>query len=594
MNQRRVDIDCLKGVAIIAVCLYHMGFLDSGYLGVDIFFVINGYFILPRLWESVKKEEFQYFPFVFSKYIRFTPIILLIVAFSLLLGVFFLLPNQIKVLSESSVASSLFLQNEFAAISSGNYWDIQASYSPLMHFWYIGVVFQFYLTIPLILLLLHCITKHCEHQEDKIFLIFLLAIAAVSLSLNFLDINESRKFYSLPFRLYEFCFGGIIVPATRKINSSQCCNKVTIVIPYVILSALLLILCSCFIFHKDIDATAALEAGFDTLGQANLIPREILTLSTVLCTFMVVLSGFKLPIIDAPLAFIGKMSFSIYCWHQFILAYIRSIYSNELDYVVSILFFIISFVLSLLTYRFIEKKVICNIRTLSFCIVISVVLILCSLYVYSHNGVLKDYPEMDITVENAHGRMYSEYCDRVRQYDVDFPNNEKRNLLIIGNSFARDFANVILESSYKDSVNISYCPNLSQLNQPRFEEADVICYHGFKHDILTYKPNPKTKLYGIGTKNYGESISGIYSRRFRDDYYETTIPVIHTILAQEKRLKESWGENYISFLEPIMKENQVTVFTDDNKFISFDCRHLAKAGAQYYSKHLDLRKILIK
>ena len=34
---RRKDIDAMKGIAIIAVIVYHMGILETGYLGVDIF-----------------------------------------------------------------------------------------------------------------------------------------------------------------------------------------------------------------------------------------------------------------------------------------------------------------------------------------------------------------------------------------------------------------------------------------------------------------------------------------------------------------------------------------------------------------------------
>ena len=36
--------DVLKAVAIIAVVLYHFGVSEYGYLGVDIFLVIAGYF----------------------------------------------------------------------------------------------------------------------------------------------------------------------------------------------------------------------------------------------------------------------------------------------------------------------------------------------------------------------------------------------------------------------------------------------------------------------------------------------------------------------------------------------------------------------
>ena len=38
--------DVLKAVAIIAVVLYHVGYMRYGYLGVDIFLVVNGFLLL--------------------------------------------------------------------------------------------------------------------------------------------------------------------------------------------------------------------------------------------------------------------------------------------------------------------------------------------------------------------------------------------------------------------------------------------------------------------------------------------------------------------------------------------------------------------
>ena len=63
-SNRRNDIDALKGISIIAVILYHLGLLRSGYLGVDIFFVISGFLAVSKVFEKVKSGEFdkvQYF-----------------------------------------------------------------------------------------------------------------------------------------------------------------------------------------------------------------------------------------------------------------------------------------------------------------------------------------------------------------------------------------------------------------------------------------------------------------------------------------------------------------------------------------------------
>lgn len=70
MLEYRRDIDLLKGMAIIAVVLYHIGILKSGYLGVDIFFVINGFLVIPSVYKKIYNDEFKYVKFIIKKYIR--------------------------------------------------------------------------------------------------------------------------------------------------------------------------------------------------------------------------------------------------------------------------------------------------------------------------------------------------------------------------------------------------------------------------------------------------------------------------------------------------------------------------------------------
>ena len=48
--------DVLKAFAILAVVLYHMGVCKSGFLGVDIFLVITGYFTAKSIVKILKSS----------------------------------------------------------------------------------------------------------------------------------------------------------------------------------------------------------------------------------------------------------------------------------------------------------------------------------------------------------------------------------------------------------------------------------------------------------------------------------------------------------------------------------------------------------
>lgn len=68
---RNYRIDALKGIAIIAVVLYHFGgTLTYGYLGVDIFFVVSGYFMMKSIAKAMQENRFRYWRFIVSRVAR--------------------------------------------------------------------------------------------------------------------------------------------------------------------------------------------------------------------------------------------------------------------------------------------------------------------------------------------------------------------------------------------------------------------------------------------------------------------------------------------------------------------------------------------
>ena len=183
----RHDLDLLKGLAIIAVVLYHAGWCKSGYLGVDAFFVLNGYLVVPKVISEITNGQFHYFRFLERKIFRLLPLVLIICAISLAIGYWGMLPNDYRYLSEEVIASSVFTNNILQAITTQNYWAA-IYHKVLMHTWFLGVLMQFYVVFPLLMMLIKRRTKTG-----------LIVLVLFSLLLYLLPIDSiGNKYYLLP------------------------------------------------------------------------------------------------------------------------------------------------------------------------------------------------------------------------------------------------------------------------------------------------------------------------------------------------------------------------------------------------------------
>ena len=79
-------IDELKGLAIVAVVLFHLGLFRWGYLGVDVFFAVAGYLTAKSVAKRMEDGTFRYWGFIWSKVVRLWPLVLLAGMLSLVLG----------------------------------------------------------------------------------------------------------------------------------------------------------------------------------------------------------------------------------------------------------------------------------------------------------------------------------------------------------------------------------------------------------------------------------------------------------------------------------------------------------------------------
>jgi peptidoglycan/LPS O-acetylase OafA/YrhL len=575
----RYDLDLLKGLAIIAVVLYHAGWCKSGYLGVDVFLVINGYLVVPKVMNEIEDRRFRYFSFLEKKLFRLLPLVLLVSVFALAIGYMDMLPFDYRFLSEEVVASSFFANNILQSITTQNYWAA-IYHKVMMHTWFLGVLFQFYIIFPLLMLLFRRWMKSA-----------LIVLTALSLLLYLSPIDTiADKYYLLHYRFFELTIGGLIALKTYRGSS---------LLSYAsLLGIILMIFFGAFTIGERA-MPYNLVGGTNTIRE-SFLPRELIFILTVLFTTLFVFCSKQKTRISSVaqnsmiLAPLGRMSLSIFLWHQPLFAFYRYFYADEISFPILLGIIVIALSLSFFTYYVIEKKIQPNIFSRC-CLLLSFVAInTSSLWIYSIGGAVRDVPELDIRKGYADPKVFERYTDRIYEYDKEFSSDStKKRILIVGNSFARDFANILLESSIADSIQLSYHNGFGDCPLSRICQCDRIYFFGWKHQVpeaVWQNLRPHVEIWGIGTKNHGTSNGIFYKNRHRENYFAQRTSIKPDYFAANRILQDQWQGHYVDLLCPILlSDGNVPVFTFDNHFITYDCLHLTPNGARFYAKKCNIQ-----
>lgn len=290
----------------------------------------------------------------------------------------------------------------------------------------------------------------------------------------------------------------------------------------------------------------------------------------------------------------GRYSYDIYIWHQTIIAFLYYSFFQVLN--VHFVFLAVGITLFMTMGSVFARKKIGLLNNkwqrIIFSLGIVIVSGILSIMVYLHAGVVRDVPELGIESNNVHRHMHSEYVDMPYSWNRDFTDSDKIHVLVLGDSFGRDFANILNESAYSDKIEISYIyGNDASLEMDRVDKADFVFY-GTSGSIPESLPDiPEEKLYIAGPKSFGNSNGIIYINRNKTWYFSQKVTLPDEMIDNNEILKAVYGNHYIDMLSPLLDGNRIRVFTDNNYYISQDCRHLTQQGAKYYSRILDLNSI---
>jgi peptidoglycan/LPS O-acetylase OafA/YrhL len=340
----RANIDGLRAVAVGGVMAFHAfpEWLQGGFIGVDVFFVISGYLITSLILKTIENRTFSFSDFYARRIRRIFPSLILVTITCCCFGWFALLPDEYRSLGKHVVGSAVFIPN-FLFWSESGYFDYAADTKPLLHLWSLGIEAQFYLLWPLMVWLsLKC-------RSNLIITSGVLLFASLVLNVSIVDSDTAGAFFSPLTRFWELVSGALLACFLCDENS-----------PFAI-------------FRSRIRSGPIVDNGLAIFGMmclllgASLLTPDVLypgawALIPVAGTLFIIMAGDKAWLNRAVLSNrllvgIGLISFPLYLWHWPLLSFARILEGSSPDFSIRVAAVVLSFVLASLTYYFIEKPV---------------------------------------------------------------------------------------------------------------------------------------------------------------------------------------------------------------------------------------------
>lgn len=467
---------------MIAVIIYHLKidlfgqkFLEGGYFGVDIFFVISGYIITKIIIES-KIKNFSLLGFYSKRIKRIIPLFSIVLIFSIIILPFifdnFLINENIN----SIIAAASGASNFYFWIKSTLYGFAEKNNIINLHFWSLSIEIQFYILFPILFILFK---NNKKILVSSLFIFFIISYIFIC---KIHEVHNFFNFYNSLSRVFEFTFGSLIFFYSNTIKLKIKKNFYS----YFYLTGIFFLLFYIYTFN-------------DEGRHPN--PYSIILLIS-LALIIIFNNDNEYAKIKKYLGFLGKISYSLYLWH-FLILILGSSYFEEYTDLLKALSVIICFLISFITYLFIEKKF----REIHVGHSLSIFFLLILLLIISKQFFKPEYKLKIYNTDNYFlGSESSSYLrnknkfslrksknifsfkNDSKNYSPQFDNkNNKLKVFIVGDSHSKDLFNIFITNKdrYQNMEFARYGINLKDLknyrkdvfvNSHNFINADYILF----------------------------------------------------------------------------------------------------------------------
>jgi peptidoglycan/LPS O-acetylase OafA/YrhL len=326
----RRELQGLRAVAVLLVVLDHGGlpFLQGGYVGVDVFFVLSGYLITGLLLRQAERDgRIRLSDFYVRRARRILPAAVLTLVVTDVAAHHLLNLVRAREAVSDSVWAAFFMANVHFAREGSDYFAQLQPPSPVQHYWTLAVEEQFYLVWPVVLAGILAVPFL---RRQLIWIVLAAAGASLAWSIHSTATDATYAYFSTATRAWELALGAALAIAAPRLRGA---------------AAWLGLACIC-------TAAVAFSSSTPFPGYAALLP----TIGAALVIAAAPSSASRLLSL-APFRYVGDRSYAFYLWHWPVLVIAAEHVGHDLSTVVRLGLLAGAFGLSILSYALYENPI---------------------------------------------------------------------------------------------------------------------------------------------------------------------------------------------------------------------------------------------
>ncbi|MBM4634503.1 acyltransferase family protein [Rhodococcus hoagii] len=345
----RPDLEGMRAVAVLAVFINHLfEWPTGGFVGVDIFFVLSGFFITGLLIrERTETGSLSFSHFYIRRVRRIIPAALLVLAVTIIASYIFFPAQRAKETLVDGLWAALFGANwRFESVGTDYFQEGQPP-SPLQHYWSLSIEEQFYFVWPALLLGLFLLTRKAARRGRSGVRVGALAggmgvivLASFTWAVQQSADSPSSAYFSTFTRVWELGVGALIAivgPLLAKLPTEGFLR------PAMSYLGLAGVVASLFLITESTQFP----------GPGAALP--VLSTALVVAAFHGA-DARAVPWLTNPAAqYFGKTSYSLYLWHWPVIVVLAAVMPGDTTYYVVAA--VLALVLSHLSFTYFEDPI---------------------------------------------------------------------------------------------------------------------------------------------------------------------------------------------------------------------------------------------